>query len=95
MSSKVKGEGRQSLRRDEANTGSSGDEQTALDRQEGGNHYKSLSIQPVEYAHKNGMGFIEGSVVKYITRWRSENNYEDLRKAKHFIDMLLELEGDK
>jgi len=36
-------------------------------KQEGGCHYKDMPIQPVEYIHKNGLGFIEGCVVKYIT----------------------------
>ena len=66
--------------------------QTALNTQEGGDHYKSLKIQPVEYIHANGLGFFEGSIVKYVTRWRSKNGLEDLRKARHFIDLLLERE---
>lgn len=64
----------------------------ALDTQEGGNHYKSLKIQPVEYIHANGIGYFEGCVIKYVTRWRSKNGIEDLRKARHFIDLLIELE---
>lgn len=65
----------------------------ALDTQEGGNHYKSLKIQPVEYIHANGIGYFEGCVIKYVTRWRSKNGIEDLRKAQHFIDLLIELEA--
>ena len=64
----------------------------ALDRQEGGSHYKNLVIQPVEYCHKNGLGFCESSVVKYVTRWRDKNGIADLRKARHFIDLLIEME---
>src|SRR5699024_4328781 len=71
------------------------DKQSALAQQTGGNHYKTLAIQPVEYIHKNGLGFIEGSVIKYVTRWRSKNGIEDLRKARHFIDLLIELEGEE
>lgn len=63
-----------------------------LDTQEGGSHYKSLAIQPVEYIHANDIGYFEGCVIKYVTRWRSKNGLEDLRKARHFIDLLLELE---
>jgi hypothetical protein len=66
----------------------------ALKKQEGGRHYKDMAIQPVEYIHKNGLGFIEGCVVKYVSRWRSKGGVEDLRKARHFIDMLIELEED-
>ena len=60
--------------------------------QTGGTHYKSLAIQPVEYIHKNGIGFCEGSVIKYVTRWRDKGGIQDLEKAKHFIDLLIEME---
>lgn len=65
---------------------------SALDTQVDGNHYKDNPIQPVEYIHANGLGFIEGSVVKYVTRWRDKNGVTDLKKARHFLDMLIELE---
>jgi hypothetical protein len=64
----------------------------ALSTQVGGGHYKDLVIQPVEYIHKNSIGFIEGSVIKYVTRWRAKGGVEDLRKARHFIDLLIEME---
>ena len=67
----------------------------ALTRQEGGSHYKDLAIQPVEHIHANGLGFCEGNVVKYVTRWRDKNGLADLRKAKHYIDLLIELESNK
>lgn len=66
---------------------------SAFETQVAGGHYKDLAIQPVEYIHKNGLGFCEGSVVKYITRWRSKGGLDDLRKAKHFIELLIELEA--
>lgn len=66
-----------------------------LDRQEGGNHYKSMKIQPVEYNHANGIPYIEGSVIKYVSRWRSKGGIQDLEKARHFLDLLIELEGKK
>jgi hypothetical protein len=66
--------------------------QGPLGRQEGGSHYKDLAIQPVEYIHANALPFIEGSVVKYITRWRAKGGIADLRKAAHFIELLIELE---
>ena len=65
---------------------------SALEQQEGGSHYKDLPIQPVEYCHRNGLGFCESSVIKYVTRWRSKNGIDDLRKARHFIDLLIEME---
>lgn len=65
---------------------------TALDRQEGGDHYKNKPIQPVEYCMANGIGFMEGSVIKYVTRWRDKGGVQDLKKARHFLDMLIEYE---
>lgn len=64
----------------------------ALDVQVDGAHYKGRKIQPVEYIHANGLGFIEGSVVKYITRFREKNGVQDLLKIKHYVDLLIELE---
>ena len=65
---------------------------TALNRQEGGKHYKDMAIQPIEFIHANNLGFCEANVVKYITRWRTKNGIEDLQKAKHYIDLLIQLE---
>lgn len=62
----------------------------ALDNQVGGNHYKDLKIQPVEYILENGLGFLEGNVVKYITRHKAKNGIEDVKKAKHYCEMLIE-----
>jgi hypothetical protein len=63
-----------------------------LDTQIAGDHYKKLKIQPVEYIHANGLPFIEGNVIKYVTRWRDKGGIDDLRKARHFIDLLIDLE---
>ena len=62
-----------------------------LDKQEGGSHYKHYAIQPVEYIYKNNLGYCEGNVVKYITRYKEKNGKEDLLKARHYIDMLLQM----
>jgi hypothetical protein len=59
-----------------------------------GTHYKDLSIQPVEYIIKNNLGYLEGNVLKYITRWRKKDGVNDLRKARHYIDMLIQIEQD-
>ena len=64
----------------------------ALQNQVGGGHYKDLKIQPVEYIHANKIGYFEGNVIKYVTRWRDKGGVEDLRKARHYIDLLIELE---
>lgn len=68
---------------------------SALNVQVAGDHYKKLVIQPIEYIHANGIGFAEGSAIKYLTRWRDKGGIADLEKAKHFIDLLIELEGKK
>lgn len=67
---------------------------SALSKQVAGAHYKARKIQPVEYIHANSLDFFEGSVVKYITRWRQKNGITDLEKAKHFIELLIELENN-
>ena len=58
--------------------------------QVGGDHYRQMAIQPTEYIIKNGLGFAEGNVIKYVSRWRSKGGRQDLEKAKHYIDLLLE-----
>lgn len=63
-----------------------------LDTQVGGGHYKDMAIQPVEYIHRNGIGFVEGAVIKYVSRWRNKGGVEDLKKARHMLDLLIELE---
>lgn len=67
----------------------------ALDVQVDGNHYKDQAIQPVEYIHANGIGYMEGNVIKYVSRWRKKNGIKDLEKAKHYIELLIELESRK
>jgi hypothetical protein len=68
---------------------------SALGKQEGGDHYKKMKIQPIEYIHANGIPFAEGCAIKYLTRWRDKGGVEDLKKARHFIDLLIELETRK
>jgi len=64
----------------------------SLHKQVDGNHYKDMAIQPVEYIHANGIGYFEGNVIKYVSRWRKKNGVADLEKAKHYIELLIELE---
>lgn len=68
---------------------------SALEKQEGGSHYKSLPIQPVEFCQRNGLGYCESSVIKYVCRHRVKNKEEDIRKAIHFLELLLEIEYGK
>lgn len=65
---------------------------SAKDVQVGGDHYRKLKIQPVEYIHANQIPFIEGCIIKYATRWRAKGGIADLEKIKHFTDLLIELE---
>ena len=67
-------------------------EEKALDKQVAGNHYKDMPIQPVEFIHANALGYFEGNVVKYISRWRKKGGVADLEKAKHYVELLIELE---
>jgi hypothetical protein len=67
----------------------------ALEKQVAGSHYKDLPIQPVEYIYANALGYFEGNVIKYVSRWRKKNGVADLEKAKHYIELLIELESRK
>ena len=67
----------------------------SLKTQVGGDHYSSMAIQPIEYIYLNGIGFPEGSIIKYVSRWRKKNGIEDLKKARHILDLLIEMEEKK
>ena len=62
----------------------------AKEKQVAGDHYKKCPIQPIEYTIKNGLGFCEGNVIKYVTRYKDKGGKEDLLKAIHYIELLLE-----
>lgn len=66
----------------------------ALERQEGGSHYKDMKIQPIEYAMANELNACEFNVLKYLSRHRRKGGKEDLDKAKHMLDLLIALEYD-
>jgi hypothetical protein len=66
---------------------------SALEKQVSGSHYKDFPIQPVEFIYRNNIPYIEGNVIKYISRWRDKGGLADLEKAKHYIDLLIELES--
>ena len=59
-------------------------------KQVGGNHYKNYKIQPVEFIIKNNIGFVEGNIIKYILRFKEKGGAEDLEKAKHYIELLID-----
>ena len=62
----------------------------ASDIQIGGNHYKKYKIQPTIFCIVNNIPFAEGCVIKYMMRWKDKNGVEDLKKAKHYIDLIIE-----
>ena len=65
-----------------------------FDHQEGGDHYKDMEIQPVVFIHANNIPFIEGCVIKYMCRWRERGGVQDLKKAKHYLELLIEMEKE-
>lgn len=65
---------------------------SANDTQCGGSHYKTRAIQPWDYIAANNLGYFEGNIVKYVSRWESKGGVEDLRKARHYLDKLIELQ---
>lgn len=63
-----------------------------LATQVGGDHYVGMKTQPIEYIHQNNIGFIAGAIIKYVSRYKNKNGVEDLQKAKHMIEILIQLE---
>jgi hypothetical protein len=65
---------------------------TANQTQIGGNHYKAKSIQPWDYIAANQLGYFEGNIIKYVSRWKDKGGVNDLRKARHYLDKLIEMQ---
>ena len=65
---------------------------TASKRQVGGGHYRNFAIQPSEFIHRNGLGWCEGNAIKYVSRHKSKNGRQDILKAIHYLELLLEWE---
>jgi hypothetical protein len=61
-----------------------------LEVQIGGSHYKDMAIQPIEFCVANNIPFAEGNVIKYVSRWRKKGGVQDLKKARHMLDVLIE-----
>ena len=59
-------------------------------KQVGGNHYKKYKIQPAEFIIKNNIGFCEGNIIKYVLRFKEKGGVQDLEKAKHYIELLID-----
>ena len=64
---------------------------TATSRQVGGDHYSKMAIQPLEFIYRNQIGGVESIALRYILRWRDKNGVEDLRKAIHTLEFLVDL----
>ena len=78
-----------------AHSSGAGDQSFAQDplkHQVGGDWYTRLAIQPAEYATANKMTFLEGLILKYISRWRNKDGFKDLRKIKQCVDLIIKLE---
>ena len=68
----------------------SGSYTKASERQIGGDHYKTLAIQPGDYIRENGIGWYEGNAIKYITRHKQKGEKQDIEKAIHYLELILE-----
>ena len=66
----------------------------SLKEQIGGDHYSKLAIQPAVYAQRNKLSYLQGNAIKYITRYKDKGGLEDLHKAIHTVELLIELEKD-
>lgn len=67
----------------------------ANEKQVGGDHYKKQKIQHWDYVLANDIPYMEAQIIKYVSRWRHKNGIQDLEKAKHFLEKLLEVEYEK
>ena len=59
--------------------------------QVGGSHYRDKAIQPWDYIASNNIGYLEGNIVKYVSRWQAKGGLEDLKKAQHYLTKLIEV----
>jgi len=68
------------------------EETTALQKQVGGSHYAEMAIQPIEFITANQLSFLEGNIIKYVCRHRNKNGADDIKKAMHYCELLLQME---
>lgn len=64
-------------------------------KQVAGKHYKDNLIQPWDYIYANNLCYFTGNCVKYVSRWKDKGGVDDLRKAIHYLEKLIELEEGK
>jgi hypothetical protein len=62
----------------------------ANEQQVGGAHYAVKAIQPWDFIIANNIGYLEGNIIKYISRWKDKGGVEDLKKAQHYLQKLIE-----
>ena len=67
----------------------------AINKQVGGNHYKEMAEQPIEFITANQLGFCEGNAIKYICRYKAKGGAEDIEKAIHYLQILKESIAEK
>lgn len=66
----------------------------ANEMQVAGNHYNSKKIQAWDYIYENGIPYLEGNIIKYVSRWRDKGGIEDLKKAQHYLQKLIEVNSE-
>lgn len=65
--------------------------ESANSRQPGGNHYMKRKIQHWDFVVSHDYGYLEGQVTKYVFRWKDKNGLQDVQKAEHFLQKLVEI----
>ena len=67
----------------------------ANEKQIGGAHYAVKAIQPWDFIIANNLGYLEGNIVKYVSRWKDKGGVQDLKKAQHYLQKLIEVSDEK
>jgi hypothetical protein len=67
----------------------------ANEEQVGGEHYRNKAIQPWDYIVSNNLGYLEGCVVKYVSRYKEKGGMQDLEKAAHYLQKLMEVQSER
>lgn len=68
------------------------EEAAALEKQVCGAHYLEMAIQPIEFITANELSFLEGNIIKYVCRHKKKNGADDIKKAIHYCELLLQME---
>lgn len=68
---------------------------SANEEQVGGRHYIEKKIQPWDFIVSNNLGFLEGNIIKYVVRYKEKGGVEDLVKASHYLDKLIEVTNER